>query len=176
MESDDKTAKETTLGRLIKPLLGCTMYTTSRPFSHIYLTSIKPILRVNNLNARTRTRKSDSSGDSAEVGGPLYLKVTDRSVAGFHTVPSSLPGSLIPPSSAKPRPLRVPFRAAPSHRCDSLFPGSHTSTTPPKVDKFPQWLLTQLPLSSGATSRCCFHSHPGSRTDCLVALLTPACY
>lgn len=28
MESDDKTAKETTLGRLIKPLLRCTMYTT----------------------------------------------------------------------------------------------------------------------------------------------------
>lgn len=36
MESDDKTAKETTLGRLIKPLLGSTMYTTSRPFfSHL---------------------------------------------------------------------------------------------------------------------------------------------
>lgn len=44
MESDDKTAKETTLGRLIKPLSGSTMYTTSWPFSHIYLTSIKQIL------------------------------------------------------------------------------------------------------------------------------------
>lgn len=63
----------------------------------------------------------------------------------------------------------------------SLSPLSCTHThshTPPltKVDKFPQWLLTQLPLSSGATSRCCFHSHPGSRTNCLVALLTPAYY
>lgn len=61
------------------------------------------------------------------------------------------------------------------------LPGSYTyaaaaAAAPPEVDKFPQWLLTQLPLSSGATSRCCFHSHPGSRTDFLVTLLTPACY
>lgn len=28
MELDDKTAKETTLGRLIRPLLECTVYTT----------------------------------------------------------------------------------------------------------------------------------------------------
>lgn len=53
MESDDKTAKETTLGRLIKPLLGCTMYTTPQPFSHIYLMSIKQALRANNLNTHT---------------------------------------------------------------------------------------------------------------------------
>lgn len=53
MESDDKTAKETTLGRLIKPLLGRTMYTTPRPFSHIYLMSIKQALRANKLNTHT---------------------------------------------------------------------------------------------------------------------------
>lgn len=53
MESDDKTAKGTTLGRLIKPLLGRTMYTTPRPFSHIYLVSIKRAPPANKLNART---------------------------------------------------------------------------------------------------------------------------
>lgn len=55
MESDDKTAKETTLGRLIKPLLECTMYTTPRPFSHIYLMSIKQALWANKLNMHTHT-------------------------------------------------------------------------------------------------------------------------
>lgn len=50
MESDDKTAKETTLARLIRPLLRCTMYTTPQPFSHIYLMSIKQASQANKLN------------------------------------------------------------------------------------------------------------------------------
>lgn len=57
MESDDKTAKETTLGRLIKPLLECTMYTTPQPFSHIYLVSIKRALIVNKLNTLPDTHE-----------------------------------------------------------------------------------------------------------------------
>lgn len=56
MESDDKTAKGTTLGRLIKPLLGRTMYTTPEPFSHIYLVSIKQAPRANKLNVDAQTR------------------------------------------------------------------------------------------------------------------------
>lgn len=50
MESDDKTAKETTLGRLIRPLLSCTLYTTPWRFSHIYLMSIKQASQANKLN------------------------------------------------------------------------------------------------------------------------------
>lgn len=47
MESDDKIAKETTRGHLIKPLLGCTVYTTPQCFSHIYAMSIKQASQAN---------------------------------------------------------------------------------------------------------------------------------
>ena len=73
MESDDKTAKETTLGRLIKPLLGRTMYTTPQPFSHIYLVSIKQALRANKLNTHTHTHththtdKHNNQTDQAQI-------------------------------------------------------------------------------------------------------------
>ncbi len=64
MESDDKTAKETTLGRLIKPLLGRTMYTTPQPFSHIYLMSIKQTLRANKLNTHTHTHTEEHNNQT----------------------------------------------------------------------------------------------------------------
>lgn len=85
------------------------------------------------------------------------------------------------PSSPFSHPLVSPrcaswASAVTPHRLRGPYTYAAASAAPPEVDKFPQWLLTQLPLSSGATSRCCFHSHPGSRTDFLVSLLTPACY
>lgn len=67
MESDDKTAKETTLGRLIKPLSGRTMYTTPQPFSHIYLMSIKQALRANKLNTHAHTEKCSNQTDQGQI-------------------------------------------------------------------------------------------------------------